>query len=98
MFTIYIQLLEDVLDQDAKLNLATVSNSSIFSWEERLETAFFLDLVGDAYGTSGAPAVPDNDPLDNCSDVSHGISQLFLLLSAALFLLAYFTQVHMFLE
>jgi hypothetical protein len=70
----------------------------MFSWEERLGTAFFLDFVGDEYDGSGTPAVPDNDPLDNCSDASHGISQLFLLLSAALFLLAYFTQVRMFLE
>ncbi len=90
MFTIYIQLLEDVLDQDAKLDLATVSNLSMFSWEERLGTAFFLDLVGDAYGLFGT-AEPDNDPLDNCSDASHGISQLFFLSSTALFLLAYFT-------
>ncbi|KAJ3241853.1 hypothetical protein HDU81_009715 [Chytriomyces hyalinus] len=30
------------------------------------------DLVGDAYtGSAGAPQ-PDNDPIDNCSDVSHG--------------------------
>jgi hypothetical protein len=97
VFTIYIQLLGDVLDQDAKLDLATVSNWSMFSWEERLGTAFFLDLVGDGYNGSSLTAVPDNDPLDNCSDESHGISQLFLL-SAALFLLTYFTQVHMFLE
>ncbi|KAJ3407797.1 hypothetical protein CcCBS67573_g02954 [Chytriomyces confervae] len=30
------------------------------------------DFVGDAYtGSAGAPQ-PDNDPIDNCSDVSHG--------------------------
>jgi hypothetical protein len=36
VFTIYIQLLEDVLGLDAKLDLATVSNSSVFSCEEKL--------------------------------------------------------------
>ncbi len=40
-FTIYIQLLEDALVQDAKLDLATVSGSSMFSCEERLGVTFF---------------------------------------------------------
>jgi hypothetical protein len=57
----------------------------------------FLDLVGDAYDGSNA-LVPDNDPLDNCSSGSHGTYQLFFLPSIVLFLLTYFTQVHMFLE
>ncbi len=35
VFTIYIQLLEDVLEQDAELDLATVSNSRVFSYGKK---------------------------------------------------------------
>ncbi|KAI8622255.1 peptidase S8/S53 domain-containing protein [Chytriomyces sp. MP71] len=30
------------------------------------------DLVGDDYGTANSTLVPDNDPIDNCSEDSHG--------------------------
>ncbi|KAJ3097025.1 hypothetical protein HDU96_000560, partial [Phlyctochytrium bullatum] len=35
------------------------------------KVSYGYDLVGDSYGTTGIP-VPDADPMDNCSDVSHG--------------------------
>ena len=34
--------------------------------------AFGYDYVGDAYGTSNMNAVPDSDPIDNCSQFAHG--------------------------
>ncbi|KAJ2996099.1 hypothetical protein HDV02_000152 [Globomyces sp. JEL0801] len=30
------------------------------------------DLVGDNFTTAGSPTYPDDDPIDNCSDGSHG--------------------------
>ncbi|CAF1091089.1 unnamed protein product [Rotaria sordida] len=32
----------------------------------------FLDFVGDKYSASNPIPVPDNDPLDDCSESSHG--------------------------
>jgi subtilisin family serine protease len=48
----------------------------------KIRSNIFLDLVGDAYNGSNT-AVPDNDPLDNCSDDSHGICQ-FLFYSSTI--------------
>ncbi|CAF3826629.1 unnamed protein product [Rotaria sordida] len=32
----------------------------------------FLDFVGDKFSASNPIPVPDNDPLDDCSAISHG--------------------------
>ena len=36
----------------------------------------FLDLVGDDFSAGSSTAMPDPDPLDNCSESSHGIYPL----------------------
>jgi hypothetical protein len=40
----------------------------------------FLDFVGDKYNGTNSIAIPDNDPLDNCSKYSHGICPFLKLL------------------
>lgn len=40
------------------------------------EFMMFLDLVGDAYSSSDSVPMPDSDPLDDCSESSHGIYPL----------------------
>ncbi len=57
-----------------------------------------VDFLGDKYGISNYILVPDDDPLDNCSKSSHGISPLFSFLSVVIFLLTYTTQGPMLLE
>lgn len=32
----------------------------------------FLDFIGDDFGPHSQVIAPDNDPIDNCSDSSHG--------------------------
>ncbi|KAI9363433.1 peptidase S8/S53 domain-containing protein, partial [Zopfochytrium polystomum] len=36
------------------------------------KVAFGYDLVGDTYGIANQTVVPDSDPIDNCSEESHG--------------------------
>ncbi|KAI9354508.1 peptidase S8/S53 domain-containing protein [Zopfochytrium polystomum] len=36
------------------------------------KVAFGYDLVGDTYGAADPTIVPDSDPLDDCSEISHG--------------------------
>ncbi|CAF1100308.1 unnamed protein product [Rotaria sordida] len=38
----------------------------------RCKVAFGYDFVGDKYSASNPIPVPDNDPLDDCSESSHG--------------------------
>ncbi len=58
----------------------------------------FTDFIGDAYGISSTIPTPDDDPLDNCSDGSHGILSLFVYFSVVIFLLTYMIQELMLLE
>lgn len=45
-----------------------------------------LDFIGD--GDADAPE-PDGDPMDNCSDSSHGNLRLFVLFSKVLLMFPY---------
>ena len=68
--------------------LRLVTQTCFHQAKDEKQYCTFLDFVGDAYnGYNGA--VPDNDPLDNCSDESHGIFQLFFLSSSYYFTFTY---------
>ena len=90
----HIQLSEDVLDQDVKLNSVMVRNKSKFGTENMLKKKIvFIDYVGDQFTATNRLDEQDNDPMDNCSDSSHGILFRHSILVSIVYI-----QVHMLLE